>query len=376
MKTQAILLPVTLALAGYTTAASMRNRWLIAMVAAIVAAPVLAAAQPVPMLPTNRPDVKAFPLPPANFDPKTATPRELQAYGLPPMPTDEKDLEMWQLITGSATTRIVPEFRASERFHGPVQNPKLQKPTLQSGGPTFEAGSTVPATASNWSGDAIINTRESNPLPFTNLVGLWTIPSVVTPSGQCTGLGFFAADWIGIDGAVNGNLVQAGTDSFVECGNDGAVNQVYQPWFEWLPNPEAIITNFSVQAGDGMASAIHIVDSTHANILLIDLTTGFNVAFQAVAPPGAHVVGQSAEWIHEALTVNGGISDMPAFGIAYFSFMQANLPNAIYPNVPGRATTLVFTMVQNGVRVAIPHLTGSAVQWILSKTGEQDVLGD
>jgi hypothetical protein len=349
------------------------------MFAALLAAmPTLVFAQQTPMIHTNRPDVKAFPRPPANFNPMYATEEELNAYGLPARPTDPEAFPIWDMVAGSADQRIIPQFGTSRIKHTPAQ--PAQGERLQSG---VMAGPVQGIVSTNWSGLAIINTNEQNPLPFTNLYGSWIIPGAQIPPGEscptnAPGNGFYGSDWIGIDGAfVNGNLVQTGTDTFIECnGTAGVV--VTMPWWEWIPNAETPITNFGVNPGDGMFGVIRLIDSTHANIFLEDLTTGSSVSFQVTAPPGARVAGQTVEWIHEAVQVGGQISVLPAFGTAVFSVAWSNVPNIIKPLPPGNgnATTLQINLSQNNKTLATAWFGGGASTWIAGRNAEHLLFGN
>jgi hypothetical protein len=351
----------------------MNINWFAAAVIVLTIAPAPLYAQTTPMLKTNRPDVKAFPVPPPNFDALRATERELSTFGLPARPTNPEDLPMWEMIAGSGPHRIIPNFGTSKVKHTPAQ--LLRQNALANSSLTNQV-----IQSSNWSGIAIINTQEQNPLPFTNLYGSWIIPSgQIPPNDGCPanapGNGYYSADWIGIDGAVNGNLVQTGTDTLVLCeGTTGVLATI--PWWEWIPNAETPITNFAVNPGDGMFAVVSMVKPTLANIYLEDLTTGANVSFQVTAPAGAHVDGQSVEWIHEVPTIDGQVALLPAFGVSMFSIMWSNIPNLIRPLLPGSALTLQIDLVQNGGVVSTAWFAGNASAWIVGKNGEHLLFGN
>ena len=362
----------------------MLNRLLVTAFALIpLCLPTMASAQRAGMLPTNRPDVWAFPAPPTNFDPNDASDEELRSFGFPPKPNDAQRLDTWRMVTGSAGRRIVPEFGKSRVSHRPAQTLRSeQNVTVRN----YAGQSVNPSSlsSSNWSGFAL----ENDNVPFTDVLGVWTIPSVMLPPGaSCSSgvLGYFSSDWDGIDGLTNQNLVQAGTEGDVECSN-GTASLHYDAWFEWIPNPESPLSNFTVEPGDGMAVEVTVVNSTTADFFIVDLTTGQSTSFQATAPAGASVVGASAEWIHEAPEVNGSIATLAAFGNAFFNVTWANLTTAnsiniskgasVTPGFPVDATTVMITLVQNNTRTSIPRLMGPATGWLLYQTDENTLFGD
>jgi hypothetical protein len=347
----------------------------------------MASAQRAGMLPTNRPDVWAFPAPPTNFDPNDASDEELRSFGFPPKPNDAQRLDTWRMVTSSAGQRIVPQFGKSTLQHRPAQ--KVQAASnLTVKNYAGETVNPITQSSSNWSGFALSSSNGT----FSSLVGVWAIPSVTLPPGaSCSGStpGYFSSDWDGIDGFSNTQLVQAGTEGDVLCSN-GSASLNYHAWFEWLPNAETPISNFTVEPGDGMAVEITVVNSTTADFFIVDFTTGQNTSFQATAPAGASVEGASVEWIHEATTVVSGgvatIATLPAYGNAFFTGTWANLtsPNninvskgaAVTPGFPGSASLNTITLVQNNTRSSFPRLMGPAIGWLVYQTEESTLFGD
>jgi hypothetical protein len=294
------------------------------------------------MLATNRPDVQAYPLPPPGFQPFTATAQQLQHYGLPPRPSSEdpKALALWQQMVNGLHNRIIPQFDTSDRYHRPVQDLQLSA--------SVETHAPQNAASTNWSSQAIVQ----NPVPLVLALGVWNVPAVVPPQGaNCSGSaeqGWFSADWVGLDGAdsPSQDLVQAGTEGDVFCAN-GHVSFDYHPWWEWLPQPETAIVNFFILPGDAFVTEVIALDATHVHFVMIDLTTGGSVSFQVTAPAGAQVVGASAEWIHEATTVNGHVSVRPHYGALSFTAMEAQdaTQQTYTPGMPQTAMDLSITLV-------------------------------
>jgi len=139
--------------------------------------------------------------------------------------------------------------------------------------------------STNWSGIAVTGKT------YTNVKGSWTVPTAESAGGAR-----YAADWVGIGGYSSGDLIQAGTsEQFV-----GGVAS-YNAWTEILPASEVVIPGFTVQPGDRMTVNITKGSGTNWKIVVTDSTSGksFTKKLRYAS------LESSAEWIHEAPTVNG-----------------------------------------------------------------------
>jgi hypothetical protein len=138
-----------------------------------------------------------------------------------------------------------------------------------------------PLKSTNWSG--YIDTGKG--ADFSQVAGSWTVPAVQPgPSG-------FSSSWIGIDGANNEFLIQAGTEQ--DWSPDGVV---YYAWYELIPALSMYLG--AVYPGDHMTTDIVKEGASAWDITVAD-TTRHQVWSGAVSytTPGA-----SAEWIEEAPT--------------------------------------------------------------------------
>ncbi len=148
----------------------------------------------------------------------------------------------------------------------------------------------VPAPASlglahspNWSGYAV----EGG--PFTGVSGTFNVPDLNATSTEGD-----VGEWVGIDGASNNSLIQAG----VGQRYDPAANSVLTyAWWEILPALSTPIS-MTVSPGDEMNVTIGQVSGTLWAISITDETTGerFLIDQDYTGP------GTSAEWIVEAPT--------------------------------------------------------------------------
>ena len=151
--------------------------------------------------------------------------------------------------------------------------------------PSADHGGLALLQSSNWSG--VADTGDT----YTSVKGSWKTPTVVSAPGNR-----YASDWVGIGGFSTRDLIQAGT-------SEQMVNGVaqYNAWTEVLPNPEVPIAGFAVHPGDAMTVTVKKGTGNKWTIIVNDATTGKTFT--------KHLTYASclcsAEWIHEAPTVNG-----------------------------------------------------------------------
>jgi hypothetical protein len=148
------------------------------------------------------------------------------------------------------------------------------------------SGGTVPISVEyplNWSGYAV----ESG--PYTSVTGTFTVPSLVDPPTDA-----IVSEWVGIDGATNPDLIQAGVEEDYEV--PGCPGLCIQPWWEILPQASTNITDVTVSAGDQVTVTITQVSGTSWDITLTDDTNG-----ETTGPmPNSYTgLATSAEWIVE-----------------------------------------------------------------------------
>ncbi|MHB8458286.1 MAG: G1 family glutamic endopeptidase, partial [Acidimicrobiales bacterium] len=188
---------------------------------------------------------------------------------------------------------------------------------------------TTTFSSDNWSGYVVGGGA------FTAVQGTFTVPSLY--SGQSSSAQM--AEWVGIDGASNSSLIQAGIWEYTDPSNP---NYFYvYPWWEILPASETPITTMTVQPGDQITVAIAEIYGGEWSITLTDNTTG--QSFTTDQPYNGPL--SSSEWIVEAPTYNGAIVPLAQYTPTSFS----NL------GMTGTQTSLTeWIMFQNGVQVSTP----------------------
>lgn len=160
--------------------------------------------------------------------------------------------------------------------------------------------------STNWSG--WVDT--SGGLGYNSASGNWTVPTV-TPTADDR----YSSDWVGIGGDPSPDLIQAGTEQ------DSVGGQAqYYAWYEVLPAPELQITTITVHAGDSMRVTLSQSAPEVWTITLTDQTNGGS--YSTSIPYSSTFL--TAEWIHEAVTVNGTVATLPITSNAHFDNGLAN----------------------------------------------------
>ena len=152
--------------------------------------------------------------------------------------------------------------------------------------------------STNWAGYIASGTT------FTGVGGTWNVPSIV-PSQPAQ----YAAQWVGIDGVLNSDLIQTGTGETTSGGTTS-----YDAWFELLPAYEVEI-NAPVAPGDVMAATVTEGSPGSWTIYIEDQTQGWHYTNTF----SYSIAAQTAEWIEEAPTVDGSQSTLADFGSTAFS---------------------------------------------------------
>ena len=243
--------------------------------------------------------------PSPNFNPLTASAAELVANGFPAVPDDHR--ERFARVWGQLKNKfhyVEPTFRVErDRTHGPRHRQPAEGTQ----------------TSTNWSG-AVVNPPAGQ--TFSWLEGDWVVPAVDAPTQNEW---YYCATWIGIDGDGSGDVFQSGVESDVYVSGS-SVTTDYYPWWEWFPGPSVAITNFPVSPGDMITMLLCAADgagSTTGTVFWTNATTGAATNVTLTAPSGTKLVGNCAEWIVEAPTVNGGQSALADYGETFFSVCEA-----------------------------------------------------
>ena len=274
--------------------------------------------------------VRTHPLPPARFDPRSASPAELRRYGLPqrPDPSIRPELAaLWDEVLSHKLTYITPIFQPVEAL----------LPGIEPRGPLRQEL----VTNATWSGCVV---HAPSGQTFTWVEGQWNVPDVQPPTnGQGK---WYSFAWIGIDGT---DITQIGTVQYVSSDGDGNVSKSCYAVYEWWPNTWTAIANFPVNFGDTMVGLICLESTTDAWVNLLNVTTGAHVSFDFSAPTGTSSQGNQIEWVMEHPGMTGESAQLPNFGEIYF---DSAMGGRGLDYLADAGTDTVINMVENNVTVA------------------------
>jgi Peptidase A4 family len=241
-----------------------------------------------------------YDLPPAGFNPLTASDLELEQWGFPPRPNSSnvKAYAHWKRAAGA--THVVPQLIFTNIYNGPAKNVRTITTT----------STNTAANSDNWSGTVITQPNGTFSADLSDVQGEWTVPAVLpAPGRSCSSATYASSQWVGFDGWISSDVLQAGTQ--VNCGTSAFF------WYEWYPFAETQIS-LGVVAGDSVSSDVwYTTTSPYGHAQLENFITG-QIADVAFNPPsGTTYEGNSAEWVMERPTVNGALADLPNFNFAY-----------------------------------------------------------
>jgi hypothetical protein len=239
-----------------------------------------------------------FDRPPAGFDPCKATDRELLRYGFPRRPHAEREHRLhalWQKAFSRPIKPITARLKIDEVLvHRYRRGRRVRDGRFAPGG---------------WGG-IIAQTSDfgfSPPEPANMVYGEWMVPSMApdfdNPNTSMT-VGF----WVGLDGSLNNQVLQAGTAATVTGENIS-----YWAWFEWFPDPPVRITNFPIEPGDVITTLVCAPQPTQGYMSMMNRQTGATTSVGIPPPPGISSVGTTAEWIVEGIS-----ADLPNWVIVGF----------------------------------------------------------
>ena len=289
--------------------------------------------------------VRTYELPPAGFNPLTASPRKLLHHGLPARPdarTAPELRKIWDREFSRPRTWITPVFlEVKGRSHGPARISGRPRAGLS------KSSLTANATSTNWSGSV------AGPPPanrtFAWIEGQWTVPNPHAPAID----NYYAAEWVGIDGLGSSDVLQAGTGTDISWA--GIYPQTYTyAWWEWLPSNEVWISNLPVSPGDIMYCLICVNSPTTATVYISNQSTLVTTSFTVTPPKGTSLAGSSAEWVVERIMVNGAQTKLADYKVVYFDEGIAGLSGGPFEIVTLGSGSPVTMTGNNDAPLSVP----------------------
>jgi hypothetical protein len=339
-----------------------------------------------PKTATSVKGASVFAAPPSNFDPLTASNRELLSWGLPQRPDKaSKAYEHWErgmLAMKAATSSGGAGRTTSSKNVLRVTDVQAQPFTSREMMPVGKMPSESPAisavptqvTSYNWSGIAQTNTntRWNNRSSFTSVDSVFNVPVSDHPFGNvpCANGPWYEVSWNGIDGAKNGDVVQGGSyDYWYGGGCGGAI--AYYGWVEWYPSYSILVLYCGanpcpVSPGDDFWVITYGAPGfSNQNVFVEDISQQWSGTINLAWLSGPGLVGSSAEYIVERPCCTGGGFNLPLNNYVYdffdYSFAYNGAGIQSFPG-SGSPSTWIFTMyADDGVTpISVPTGYGSS----------------
>ncbi len=328
--------------------------------------------------------VSAFAAPPKDFNPLTATNRELLSYGLPQAPdkSDAHAYGQWEkamLAVQACNQRTQPAglttSPAAQACHATDVAAKPYTSREMVPGPkaaTANVDGTTAYDSYNWSGIAQTNKLKAwnKKTSFDEIVSVWNVPVANHAFGNlpCSEGPWFEVTWNGIDGFNNGDVVQGGSTSYWDGGGCGGPVEYYG-WVEWYPSYSilAIYCGSSpcpVGPGDDFEVITFAAAGTAEQFVFVeDVTQQWSGTFGLTYVSGPGVVGSSAEYIVERPCCNG--SNFYPLGNYVWEFWDDSFAYDVagtlfYPGNAGAATAIITMLADDGSAISYPVFYGTA----------------
>jgi hypothetical protein len=329
--------------------------------------------------------VTVFAAPPKNFDPLTATNRELLSYGLPQRPdktADAKGYEIWEramlalkpaAAAGAGHTSANP-MTATDVKALPYSSREMMGGN-QTAGPKDDVSGVTFYTSGNWSGIAQTNKLQAwnKNTSFDEVVSVWPVPTANHAFGNlpCSEGPWWSVTWNGIDGFSNGDVVQGGSSQYWDGGGCGGAVQYYG-WVEWYPSYSILAiycgsSPCTVSPGDDFEVVTFGAAGIAEQFVFVeDITQQWSGTFGLTYITGPGVVGSSAEYIVERPCCNGSnLFPLGNYVYEFFddSFAYDGKGTLFYPGNSGAATAII-TMQADGAAgsqdISYPVFYGSS----------------
>ena len=321
-----------------------------------------------PRLQTSVKGVTVLAAPSKNFDPLTATNRELLMNGLPQAPDKNANptgFAQWQRAMLALKTHAT----------GVQSRPYTSREMVggrQTAAETPDASGVTYYTSGNWSGIANTNANKvwKNTTSFDEVVSFWNVPVPNHPFGNlpCSEGPWFEVTWNGIDGFNNGDVVQGGTADYWDGGGCGGAVETYG-WVEWYPSYSVLpiycgSSLCPVNPGDDFLAITYGAAGTAEQFVFVeDLTTQWYGTFGLNYITGPGVVGSSAEYIVERPCCSG--SNFYPLGNYVYEFMGYNYAvdyagTLFYPGSTSAKTAIITMLADDGTSISTPFIYGTA----------------
>jgi Peptidase A4 family len=312
---------------------------------------------------TNIEGIKTFPAPPGNFNVLTASDEALAMYGLPPRPdplANASAYAAWQRAMMHAKNRVTGPLKPHpEAMNRPAALTKKSAVAQIPGSAT-----PLEVESYNWSGVANSNklTKWNAITSFNRVYSEFNVP-VVQQTFEVCGPLEWEVTWNGLDGALDGTVLQGGSSSQAMCSNN-IQSQNYFAWIEWYPS-YPILEAFPVNPGDDIYVSTYSTDGgcNPGFVYVEDETLLSFGSYQLNWQAGPCLSGSSAEIVVERpFGDNTPTGFYPLANYIWDFALSWGYTAKGIEYGPGATTpaTLIFTMVndQDTQPISVPNVEG------------------
>lgn len=247
-------------------------------------------------------DKVVYRIPPAGFDPRSASDDTLRFYGLPPRPSSADALQAWAANMGQIHFVVPPQALASAPFSGAASS-----------------AATVTGTdkTANWSGYI-----DKGSTKFSNADGIFNQPYSGNSTQSCTDEA--EVTWSGLGGYGTKSLAQDGT-----AMQTPGVGE-YQGWIEVLPDqPSVVAQPISARPGYAFEAATQwsgpqLYGTPYYTFYMEDYYSRNVIVPQVYTNT---YDGSTAEFVQERPTVNNQLTAL--LNVSYVEFTQAGAADVL-----------------------------------------------
>lgn len=287
--------------------------------------------------------------PPADLDLHHADNERLVKHGLPRRPDPEREPHLarqWRVAFSRPTNFVRAELAIDEVMS--ARNPLARR--TDAFGPQGWGGVVRERYYGSDFADRALMVMAS-----------WVVPEVseIDPAGYDD---LTVAFWVGMDGASEEQVLQAGVAATVNAGwfsND----VTYWAWTEWYTgkyqDPAVRVTNFPVRAGDHVFFVVCATEPDFGLVSMLNYTRGVASTVGIPARPDITSQGACVEWVVEGIS-----ADLPYFFPVLFNSCSGTTGTSFFEAEPhGSPTNIVGASGNELTRAYIGSSNQVLVEW-------------
>jgi hypothetical protein len=287
-------------------------------------------------------------VPPAGFNVASSSDKDLVKYGFREKPKDLKELQEGKTLYSGAKHAVTPSLKILPQTSDFTESSENNTTKFSA---SHESG--------NWGGYENYQTSSNK---YSEVWGYYEQPYDNDPvqSGNATA---YESSWVGIGGDViyykDHKLIQCGTA--MDNGNNG---EMYS-WFEWLNDelhvgvPMIEVDGLGIYPTCDIAADVRYDEANQtAYFTVINETTGYYFSYYVDLPASTYFSGKTAEWIDEAISINGEVVPLADYGTISWNDCEAYVDNEGWNYLGNRPSNAITMKNKSGAVKSIPSGIG------------------